>query len=167
MFSVNVPIPGEVERVATDLLSSLQHLDSIRERHTLVLKRLSGVDLPQKQIAFEVRQALAGAEPFEARLAGIGTFEEPATGPGPVVYLAVESPGLHKLHGRLVEAFGAVDGIEGGDYVPHITLGRGGPADAVTSIRSREIDPTTWTVTRLHLWDASRGATVEHFCLRT
>ena len=48
-------------------------------------------------------------------------------------------------------------GIEGPDYVPHITLARGGGPDApMDRVVDAEIEPVRWTVTRLEFWDADR-----------
>lgn len=158
MYSLNVPIPGAVERVATDLYPALGALGTVRERHTLVLKRLPVADRGGfDRVAKEVRQALRGAPAVEAQLSGISTFDDPVSGPGPVVYLAVDSPGLYDLHDRLVAALGAVDGLEGPDWVPHITLARGGDDAAVARLEDRTIDPVTWTVGSLEFYDARHG----------
>lgn len=160
MYSLNVPVPGEVERVAADLHPALQPFDTVRERHTLVLKRLE-VDGSQEfdRAVKRVRRTLAGAPAVEARTNGIGRFEEPVAGPGPVVYLGVESPGLHDLHRQLVAELGAVSGLEGPSWVPHITLARGGDPAALDLDRLRATDPTpvTWTVGSLTFYDARRG----------
>ena len=158
MFSVNVPVPGAVQRVAADLHPALTPFDDVRQRHTLVVKRLEA-DGPvaYERVAKRVRRALDGAPTVAARTTGIDAFEDPVTGPAPVVYLGVESPGLSDLHRRLVDELGAVDGLEGADYVPHVTLARGGDAAALDGIRNRELEPVTWTVTELALFDARRG----------
>jgi len=83
-------------------------------------------------------------------------FARPPRGPGPVVYLAVESPGLRRLHRRLVERFGAVPGLEGDDYVPHVTLARGGDPAAAERAATRDVEPVAWTVSELEAWDAER-----------
>lgn len=153
--SLNVPVPGRVAAIAGDLRPSLAPFERVRERHTLVLKRLSEAD--PAGLETRVRRALAGAPPFEVRVSEIGAFEEPWAGPGPVVYLAVESPGLLEVHRRLCEAFEPVPGIEGDDYVPHVTLARGGGVEAMEAVErllDTEIDPVTWTVGELVFWDA-------------
>jgi 2'-5' RNA ligase len=152
VYSLNVPIPGRVERLAADLHPHLTAFESVRERHTLVLKRFEEgtPDLLRERL----RDPLAGAPAVEARVAGIDHFERPARGSGPVVYLAVESPGLRSLHGRLVDAFGAVEGIEDDAYVPHVTLARGGSLADAERLAAREIEPVSWTVSRLVLWSA-------------
>ncbi|AUX10881.1 phosphoesterase [Halalkaliarchaeum desulfuricum] len=136
MFSLNVPLPSAVDRLAERLRPELDRFDRIRERRTLVCKRL-GVDVlsdphrpPEKDAALselrsELRPLVRGTGPFRVEITGIDAFPKPTAGPGPVVYLAVESEPLIRLHWRLVRAFGGVEGIEGDAYVPHVTLARG------------------------------------------
>ncbi|ELZ44283.1 hypothetical protein C464_15660 [Halorubrum coriense DSM 10284] len=71
------------------------------------------------------------------------------------MYLAVESDGLVRLHRRLCAAFGVVEGIEGDDYVPHVTLARGGDPGpgAVADLVAAEFDPIRWRVHALDVWD--------------
>ena len=158
MYSLNVPVPGAIERVTASLLPALSGFDDVRDRHTLVLKRLEA-DGPVEydRVAKRVRRTLSGAPAVEARTTGIGTFEDPVAGPGPVVYLGVESPGLRDLHRRLVEELGHVEGLEGPSWIPHVTLARGGDLEAVGHLRERDPDPVTWTVTSLEFFDARRG----------
>ncbi|WP_251342014.1 2'-5' RNA ligase family protein [Haloplanus halophilus] len=161
MYSLNVPVPGAVERLAADLHPNLSGFDRIRDRHSLVCKRFEADEADLHRLRERLRTALSPTPAFEARITGIDAFETPTHGPGPVVYLAVESPGLRDLHSRLVEAFGAVDDdLEGPAYVPHVTLARDGPADAVARLRETDIDPVTWTVSELHLWSRARRETV-------
>jgi len=158
VFSLNVPVPGEVRGLAGDLRNRLLAFDSVRERHTLVVKRLDGAAKGGRdRIEAQARRALAGTPAFEARVTGIETFVEPVSGPGPVVYLAVESPGLWRVHERLVECFGAVEDLEGPAYTPHVTLARGGPLEAAERLAAEPIDPVTWTVSELHFFDAQYG----------
>ena len=158
MFSLNVPVPGSVARIASELRPALagSGVDRVRDRHSLVVKRFEGDDersLPR--LRERLRPALQGSPAFEARVARVDVFENPPRGPGPVVYLAVESHGLRALHDRLVDAFGAVDGLEGDDYTPHVTLGRGGAFDADTlAALSCRFDPVTWTVSELVVYDS-------------
>ncbi|NIS33684.1 MAG: 2'-5' RNA ligase family protein, partial [Actinobacteria bacterium] len=107
---------------------------------TLVAKRFDGA-VPEASIESEARLALAGTGPFECRVTGLGAFEAPVAGPAPVAYLAVESPGLEALHDELVEAFGAVPGLEGEDYVPHVTLARGGDVEALSALEGAAVEP--------------------------
>lgn len=158
MFSLNVPVPGRVERVASDLHPVLTPFNSVRERHGLVLKRFdTGLDpdassLPR--LRERLRETLHGVDPFEARVDGIDYFGRPTRGEGPVVYLRVESPGLHRLHDRLCASFGRVEGMEGDDYTPHITLARGGRIADAASLAEREIEPVEWTVGEVRIWDS-------------
>ncbi|WP_128476873.1 2'-5' RNA ligase family protein [Halorussus pelagicus] len=166
MYSLNVPVPGEVERLAEDLRPVLLEFDSIRERHTLLCKRLG--DAPPggtPRLREQVRTQLAGAPAFEVRVTGIDCFEYPPVGEGPVVYLAVESPGLRRVHDRLLDGFSAIDEFQGDDYVPHVTLARGGDVLAARRLVERDIDPVTWTVNRLALWDARYEEEVATFSL--
>jgi len=161
VYSLNVPIPGRVERLAADLLPELHAFDRIRDRHTLVCKRFEAEEGDHRRLRERLRGALSPTPAFESTVTGIDAFETPTHGPGPVVYLAVESPGLHDLHRRLVEAFGVVDDdLEGAAYVPHVTLARGGDAaaarDALDRLRATDIDPVTWTVSELDLWSRTR-----------
>jgi 2'-5' RNA ligase len=167
VFSLNVSPPGAVSRVASDLHPALvdASVDRFRDRHSLVVKRFEG-EQSLSRLRERLRTALSGAPAFEARLAGVGRFENPPRGPGPVVYLAVESPGLVTLHDRLVDAFGAVDGLEGDNYVPHVTLGRGGGVDDETlAALSDRVDPVRWTVSELGVYDSRHRETVARLSL--
>lgn len=157
MDSLNVPVPAVVRREIEALRPALSGFDSVREQPTLVAKRFSG-SVPTAAIESEVRLVLTDVTPFEVRLDGVGSFEQPVSGPGPVAYLAVESPGLVELHGQLVETFGAVEGVEGDQYVPHITLARGGEAGELARLETVSVDRVSWTVTELWFWDAREEA---------
>jgi 2'-5' RNA ligase len=180
VYSVNVPVPWAVQRLAASLDPDLVDFASIRDRHTLVVKRLNGRDLNDlHRIRERLRPALRGVPPFEVRVTGVDAFENPPLGDAPVVYLAVEAilPGgrdaddpagaaddgvtpadpLRTLHDRLVQEFGAVSGLEDADYVPHVTLARGwggpgDPAGAVTRLRNRDFEGVRWTVDELGVW---------------
>lgn len=158
MYSLNAPVPSAVGRLASSLAAQL-HDSDVRTRHTLVVKRLGGGD--RATVADDARAALAGAPACEARVGGLGVFENPA-GRAPVVYLAVESPGLVKIHEQLCDVFEPVSGLEGDDYDPHVTIARGGDA---RRLLDREIDPIRWTVDRLELWDATVRESVESIAL--
>lgn len=159
MYSLNVPLPSAVPALATELAHDLPGARArTRGEHTLVAKRLGTGDRAAFQrLSARTREALAGAPTFEARVPEVDYFERPATGAAPVVYLAVESPGLEALHARLCEQFDPVDGIEGEDYTPHVTIARGGDVDAAERLAARDVEPIEWTVTELHFWDAERG----------
>ncbi|MFB6167925.1 MAG: 2'-5' RNA ligase family protein [Haloferacaceae archaeon] len=148
MDSLNVPVPGRVRRVAADRRPELAVFDSVREDPSLVCKRFERP--PEKRALAEV---LAGTPAFEAAVTGVDFFADPTQGPGPVLYLTVESPGLLDLHRRLVERFGAIPELEGAEYTPHVTLARGG-ARADAERLAGPIEPVTWTVPRLFAWNA-------------
>lgn len=152
MYSLNAPVPASVARLASGLAADL--LDAgVRERHTLVVKRLG--DDPGT-MAPDVRAVVEGTDPFEARVTGVEAFRDPPRGTAPVAYLRVESPGLRRLHGRLCDRFAPVDGLEGDDYTPHVTLGRGGDVPPAAVDRLREhATPVEWTVDRLYVYDAT------------
>ncbi|KAB1187112.1 MULTISPECIES: 2'-5' RNA ligase family protein [Haloferax] len=153
MYSLNVPVPGRVARLASDLFPYLASFDRVRDRHTLVCKRFESDDFAR--LRERLRQTLRGAPAFEARVTGIDFFEHPPRGSAPVVYLVVESPGLEDLHWRLVEEYGAVDALEGDDYVPHVTLARGGDVSDARAVASQQFDPVEWTVSRVDLYDGN------------
>lgn len=159
MYSLNAPVPPAVARLASGLAADLWTADA-RTRHTLLVKRLG--DGRFTETARRAREALAGAPACEARVAGVGCFEAPPDGRGPVAYLAVESPGLVAIHDRLCRAFESVEGLEGDDYVPHVTIARRGDA---LRLAGREVEPVTWTVDRLEFWDADHREVVESVSL--
>jgi 2'-5' RNA ligase len=155
VYSLNVPVPGRVRRLASDLHPNLVAFDSQPSDHTLLAKRLdASTPSDRHRVQRQVRDALAEYPPFAVRITGINTFQNPTSGPGPVVYLAVESPGLHDVHDRLVDALGSIDGLGGDDYVPHVTLARDGPRDAADAATQVDIDSIEWTVERLEFYDA-------------
>lgn len=161
MFSLNVPVPVAVRRLADDLHPELARFDRIRERHTLVAKRFDtrldddADSLPR--LRERLRPLFRGFDrrALDLRVTGLDCFETPIRGPGPVVYLAVDSPDLRALHRRLCAAFGTVEGMEGEAYVPHVTLARGGAvADATDLVERRSVDPIAWSAEELHVHDA-------------
>ena len=163
MASLNVPVPGRVERVAADVEPELLPFERRRERHTLVAKRFESESLGA--LESDLRPVLASVRPFELSVTGVDYFAAPTRGAGPVVYLVVESPGLRRLHDRLVERFGGIEGLEGDDYVPHVTLARGGDvADAERLARA--LDPVTWTASRLDVWSGEYREVVSRIDLR-
>ncbi len=98
MYSLNVPVPPAVERLAAELHPQLVPFDRIRDRHTLVCKRFEAEEHEYDHLRERLRRALSPTPAFEARITDIGAFEAPVHGPGPVAYLAVESPGLYPQH---------------------------------------------------------------------
>jgi 2'-5' RNA ligase len=161
VFSLNVPVPGQVKRLAGDLHPELVRFDRIRERHSLLAKRFdTGLDddadsLPRLRERLRPLLRRHGGGGIDLRVTRLDYFETPPRGPGPVVYLAVESPDLHALHRRLCDAFGTVAGMEGEAYVPHVTLARGGNvADAADLAEGRAIDPVEWTAGEVRIHDS-------------
>lgn len=165
-ISLNVPVPGRVKRVVADFEPDLYGFERVRRRHTLVVKRF-GERTPTEyaRLVPAVRRAIEGTAPFEVRVTGIETFERPTHGADPVLYLGVEGSGLVALHERLCEAFEPIEGLEGEAYVPHVTLARGGSAAERERLHEREVDPVTWTVNELVLWDATHEEVAARFSL--
>ncbi|PSQ29501.1 phosphoesterase [Halobacteriales archaeon SW_10_68_16] len=166
MYSLNAPTPGEVSALAPDLARDLPEARARpRDEQTLVLKRLGRGDRAAfHRLSARAREALAGAPAVEARVTGVDCFADAATGPSPVVYLAVESPGLRAVHERLCEAFDPIEGLEGEAYVPHVTVARGGGPEQAAAV-CREIDPVEWTVNELQVYDAERDQRVSRLSL--
>lgn len=164
MFSVTVPVPESVRERSRALRPALSSFDRIRperSRH-LVAKRLPAETRREFLAdARRVNAALDAVEPVEITITGLDTFPDPPRGPGPVAYLAVESPGLERIHDRLVTAFDAVPGLEGPDYVPHLTLARGGPPSAARTLLERSFEPISFTAETLRLYDRDREQAVE------
>ena len=167
MYSLNVPLPSAVTALAGRLAREWPTATPRgRGDHTLVAKRLGeGDHAAYGRLESKARETLRGQAAFEARISGVEQFETAATGPSPVVYLAVESPGLVALHERLCERFDPVDGVEGAEYVPHVTVARGGDATAARRLTERAIDPVEWTVDSLAFYDAQRGQTASTLSL--
>lgn len=161
MYSLNIAVPGQVGALAVETARRLPNARArTRGEHTLGVKRLASDAGQYSRIEAQTREALAGQPAFEARIDEIDIFEEPPVGTAPVVYLAVESPGLLQLHQRLVDSFGSVsDGIEGESYTPHVTIARGGSLDAARRVAG-EIEPIEWTVSKLQFWDAKHDQAV-------
>jgi 2'-5' RNA ligase len=158
VYSLNAPVPAEISRLARGLASNCFDATP-RERHTLVVKRLG--DGEPRNLASEVRSRIVGTDPFSARVTGVDTFEDPATGRGPVAYLRIESPGIERLHRRLCERFDPAEGIEADDYVPHITVARGGDAGRLAGT---DLD-REWTVDALVVWSSEYREPVERIAL--
>jgi 2'-5' RNA ligase len=170
VFSVTVPVPESVRERSRALRPALSGFERIRPPRSrqLVAKRLPAET--RREFLTDARNAkaaLAPVDPFEVRIPGIDTFADPPRGPGPVAYLAVASAGLERVHERLVEAFDAVPGLEGPDYVPHLTLARGGPPAAADSLVERPFEPIRFSVERLSLYDTEREQAVESVDLTT
>ena len=155
MYSLNVPVPGRVRRLANELHPQLAAFAHRPSDHTLLCKRLDATTPSERhRIQRQVREALAGLPPFAVRVTGIDYFENPTSGTSPVVYLAVESPGLDEAHDRLVAELGSIDGLGGDDYRPHVTLARDGRLEDAEVAAGVDVDPIEWTVDRLEFYDA-------------
>lgn len=165
-ISLNVPVPGRVKRLAGDLEPDLYTFERVRRNHTLGIKRL-GEHTPTEyaRLVPRVRRAIAGTPPFELRVTGIETFEDPTRGTAPVVYLAVESAVLCELNARLSEVFDPIEGIDGEAYDPHVTLARGGSKEERDRLRECEFDPVGWVANELVLWDATHAEVATRFSL--
>jgi 2'-5' RNA ligase len=153
VYSLNAAVPGRVRGIAGDLYPQLASFADVREDHSICVKRL-GDDEPYKTLADRARTVLADAPAFEVAVTGIDYFAEPTSGTAPVVYLTVESPGLELVHDTLVDAFGALPGLEGEDFTPHVTLARDGEVADAERLAQQEIEPVTWTVSELEFTDA-------------
>lgn len=158
MYSLNAPVPADVSRLARGLATDCFDATP-RDRHTLVVKRLG--DGEPRRLAGEVRARIVGTEPFPARITGVETFENPATGRGPVAYLRIDAPAIERLHRRLCERFDPVEGIEADGYVPHVTVARGGDAGRLAG---RDLD-YEWTVDALVVWSTEYREPAERIAL--
>jgi 2'-5' RNA ligase len=165
VYSLNAAVPGRVRRLADELQPALLPFESIRDRHSILIKRLGGEEADFQRLSERSRQALAGTPPIEVRIDGIDYFEHPTRGPAPVVYLAVESPGLEGLHERLVDELGAVGGLEGPDYTMHVTLARGGDLADARNLAERSIEPVSFTISELQFYDARHDQVVRRIPL--
>jgi 2'-5' RNA ligase len=161
VFSLNVPVPGQVARLASELHPELTRFERIRERHSLLAKRFDTAldddadSLPRLRERLRPLLRSHGAKSLDLRVTVLDYFETPPRGPGPVVYLVVESDDVYALHRRLCESFGTVEGLEGDEYDPHVTLARGGRiSDAVDLIERTEIEPVAWTTEEVRIRDS-------------
>ncbi len=168
MYSLNVPIPVAVRDLAASLRPALAGFNRVRESRdrTLVLKRLPAEDRREYiEVERRAREALRGAPALEAAVTGIDVFRDPPNGPGQVVYLAVESPGLYDLHDRLVAEFDPIEPLEGEQYTPHVTLARGDDEASIQDLLAREIDPITFAITALEFYDGTHGERIDTISL--
>lgn len=159
MYSLNVAVPGRVRELAHSLYPQLTAFSSIRDHHSILVKRLGDKET-YPRLAQRAREVLAGTPPIEAAITGIDYFPDPPRGPAPVVYLAVDSPGLDTVHRKLVDELGAIPDLEGEDYTMHVTLARGGTEQAAERIAAESIEPITWTITELLFWDAHQARSI-------
>jgi 2'-5' RNA ligase len=151
VYSLAVSVPGELKRLASDLFPELVAFERVRRDHSLLVKRFENGDRSLGGLRAILEPVMRGIEPFRVRTTGIECFERPVRGSSPVVYLAVESPGLDDLHHRLVEFDRPVADLEGSDYTPHVTLARGGASERAQDLVARDIEEIEWTVSELQL----------------
>jgi len=164
VYSVNAPVPGRVSQLASRLYPDLHGFDRVRETHSLLVKRLG--DAPDvNALQRRTHRALDGAPAVEAAVTGIEYFADPPVGSAPVVYFAIESPGLERIHADLADVFDPVAELEGENYVPHVTLARGGDEAAARRLAEREIDPIRFTVSELEFFDGQRRLPVSRVSL--
>lgn len=165
---MNLRVPPAVERLADRLHPRLTAFEQVRERHTLVVKRIEAGTWEQGggRVRERLRRVLDETKPFPVRIDGLDYFADPPDGRGPVVYLRVESEGINRLHRRLCRKFPVVDDLEGENYVPHVTLARGGRVADAERVAETDIDPVEWTATRALTWDREHREAVDRFRLR-
>lgn len=164
MYSLNVPLPSAVHDLASSLRPALVGFETVRESRTrtLLVKRLDADDRREYLGAERrARAALQGAPVVEARIAGVGVFENPPRGRSPVAYLAVESPGLRSIHEQLTDELGAVPDLEGPGYTPHVTLARGGDSPPIDRLRNATLTDVTWTIDELEFYDARHAERID------
>ncbi|MFC3957504.1 2'-5' RNA ligase family protein [Halovivax cerinus] len=164
MYSVNAPVPGRVRQLASRLYPDLHGFDRVRETHSLLVKRL-GDAADVSELQRRAHRTLAGTPAVEAAVTGVEYFPDPPVGSAPVVYLAVESPGLESIHADLADVFEPVPDLEGADYVPHVTLARGGDESAARRLSERDIEPIRWTVSELEFFDGRHRLPVSRVSL--
>ncbi len=162
MYSLNVPVPGEIAKRASEIARELPEAHHRpRGAHTLGVKRLvSNTDESYSRLETKTRELLSGQPAFEVRISSLEYFSNAPTGSSPVVHFAVESPELERLHRRLATVFEPLDVIEGEGYSPHVTIARGGSLERAKRVTARDIDPVTWTVDELIFWDSERCQSV-------
>jgi 2'-5' RNA ligase len=167
VYSLNVPVPAEVARLAGELARELPAARTrARGTHTLGVKRLDHErDRSYARLETQVRELLAGQPPFEVQISGIDLFPDPPVGTAPVVYLVVESEELRALHEKLIDTFEPIDQIDGDGYDPHVTIARGGSPEQARQMTERSIDPISWEVDELLFWDAERKQAVSRLSL--
>lgn len=165
---MNLQVPPEVERLADELHPKLTVFETIRQRHTLVVKRIENGEWRTGPggVRERLRRILDRTKPFSVRVHGIDYFAEPPSGTAPVVYLSVESEGIQQLHRRLCQEFSVVEGYEGEGYTPHITLARGGRVEDAERLVETEFEPIEWTAKRAFTWDKEHREAVDRFRLR-
>ena len=150
MWSLNVSIPQNIVRAIEEVALGVRGWEEICEEPTLVIKRFEKRDL-DGHVKSEIRFLLESVEPFGIEIENLERFDVAEKGSSPVLYLEVKSPEVKALHETLVDVFGSVEGVEGENYIPHITIARGGSGD-YTVFSGLSCD-TGWTVEMLEFWD--------------
>jgi len=165
---VNLRVPPAVERLADRLHPTLTRFEQVRERHTLVVKRIEAETWREGRggVRERLRRVLDETKPFPVRIDELDYFANPPDGRGPVVYLAVKSEGIRQLHRRLCQEFPVVEDLEGESYVPHVTLARGGSVADAERVAETAIEPVEWTAKRALTWDREHREAVDRFRLR-
>lgn len=159
MYSLNVSVPSSVGTRATALGRELPRARTRgRDEHSLCVKRFETASAAEFEfVRTRCHEVLADVQPFEITVTELDYFAQATNGSSPVVYLAVESPALDELHRRLVDVFGPIQDLEGDEYVPHVTVARGGELDRARALTERKMEPIRFPVSSLTFWDARRN----------
>ncbi len=124
MWSLNAMIPRKITEMIHSFGPELNGWEDINKDHTLVIKRFQEIN-SRDNFESEMRLLLEKTDPFEIRIGDIDIFSSVPKGSSPVLYIEIESRDLVKIHEKLINVFGVVEGLEGKDYIPHITIARG------------------------------------------
>lgn len=166
MYSLNIRVPGQIAKRASDIARELPEAYARpRGQHTLGVKRLVDDEASYSRLEAKTRELLTGQPAFECRITSLEYFADAPTGSSPVVYFAVESPELVRLHRKLATVFEPLDQIEGEGYSPHVTIARGGSFERAEEVTARDCEPVTWTVDELIFWDSKHGQSVSSVSL--
>ncbi len=153
MWSLNVSIPQGIVRAIEEMAPVSRGWEEIVEEPTLVIKRFEKEDL-DGHIESEIKFLLENVEPFTVEIGNLEMFEVADRGTSPVLYIEVKSIGMKLIHETLVSVFGCVKGVEGENYIPHITIARG---SGVKNIDFSDFSgPTWWTAKTLEFWDGDK-----------
>lgn len=167
VYSLNAAIPAAAIEQRDELLEHLESFETVRDPLTLVIKRFGTPDSTAlSSLERSLGEVLNEWGPMRAEIDGIDLFMDPPSGPSPVIYLGVSSHGLEALHRDLVDRFGVVDpAIEGENYIPHITIARGGPRVAIDELRDISLETHQWTIETVMLWSSRHDKPVKQFSL--
>jgi len=173
-YSLNVPLPGAIYDRLHSLLPHLQGCPQRRRDPTLVCKRVPttppGAPPSVGHLRTELAPAIAAAgavltDGCAVTIRGVDTFETPPSGTAPVLYLAVDSPELLRLHAALCTHLEPVAGLEAAAYVPHVTVARGCPRAHIDGAIAAGVEPLSFHVDALELYDSRYRAPVTRFAL--